>query len=63
MDIFSLDSILELIDKSKSKIKKELDMKILDNDKLSLESDNLLKFWITLQKQDIVKKNCSIPNL
>ena len=43
MDIFSLDSILELIDKSKSKIKKELDMKILDNDKLSLESDNLLQ--------------------
>ncbi len=43
MDIFSLDSILELIDKSKSKIKKELDMKILDNDKLSLESDKLLQ--------------------
>ena len=43
MDIFSLDAILELIDKSKSKIKKELDIKILDNDKFSLESDNLLQ--------------------
>lgn len=43
MDIFDIDTILELIDKNKSRIKKELDMKIFDNDKLSQESDNLLQ--------------------
>ena len=43
MDIFSIDSLFDLIEKNKSKIKRELDMKILDNDKLSLESDNLLQ--------------------
>ena len=43
MDIFSIDSILESIEKNKTQIKKELDMKILDNDKLSLESDQLLQ--------------------
>ena len=43
MDIFSIDSLFDLIEKNKSKIKRELDMKILDNDKLSLESDKLLQ--------------------
>ena len=41
--MFSLDSIEELIDKNKSKIIKELNMKILDNEKLSKESENLLQ--------------------
>ena len=43
MDLFSLDILLELIDQSKTRIKNELDMKTLDNDKLSVESDNLLQ--------------------
>ena len=43
MDLFSLDILLELIDQSKTQIKNELDMKTLDNDKLSVESDNLLQ--------------------
>ena len=41
--MFSIESIQELIDKNKSKIIKELDMKILDNDKLSKESESLLQ--------------------
>ena len=43
MDMFSIDSIQELIDKNKSKIKRELDMKILDNDKLIEEGEYLLQ--------------------
>ena len=43
MDLFSLDILLELIDQSKTRIKNELDMKTLDNDKLSVENDNLLQ--------------------
>ena len=43
MDIFSLDSIFDLIDESKSKIKKELDKKSLEHNKLSLESERLLQ--------------------
>jgi len=43
MDIFSLDSIFDLIDESKSKIRKELDKKSLEHNKLSLESERLLQ--------------------
>ena len=43
MDMFNIESIQELIDKNKSKLIKELDMKILDNDKLSKEGESLLQ--------------------
>ena len=41
--MFSIESIQELIDKNKSKLIKELDMKTLDNDKLSKEGESLLQ--------------------
>ena len=59
MDIFSLDSIFELIDESKSKIKKDLDMKELEHNKLSLESERLLQVLDyspkILYEQDFIK--------
>ena len=61
MDLFDFDTILELIDKNKSKIKKELDMKIFDNDKLSQESDLLLQVLdynpkMILNEKDIMEQ-------
>ena len=61
MDLFDFDTIIELIDKNKSKIKKELDMKIFDNDKLSQESDRLLQVLdynpkMILNEKDIMEQ-------
>ena len=41
--MFSIDSIQELIDKNKTKIIKDLDMKTLDNENLSKEGEYLLQ--------------------
>ena len=43
MDYFNIDSVLELIDKSKRKLIDEMDTITFDNDKLSKESDKLLR--------------------
>ena len=63
MDIFSIDYILELIDKSKDQIKRELDMKVLENNKLSLESDHLLQVLDYTPKTFLSEKEiiCSYP--
>ena len=63
MDIFSIDSIFDLIEKNKTKIKRELDMKKLDNDKLSLESDKLLQVLEYNPKTKFTEKDImsSIP--
>ena len=43
MDYFNIDSVFELIEKNKNKLRNELDTITFDNDKLSKESDKLLQ--------------------
>ena len=43
MDYFNIDSVFELIEKNKKKLRNELDTITFDNDKLSKESDKLLQ--------------------
>ena len=63
MDYFNIDSIFELIEKSKKKIREEMDTITFEHDKLSKESDKLLQILeyspkTRLLEKDIIK---SIP--
>lgn len=67
MDYFNIDSVIELIDKSKKQLIEEMDTITFDNDKLSKESDKLLRILeYSPKKRDVerdIYKNLPIIKL